>query len=163
MFLNYISVLIVSAFDAWHYLFVVLGLEIKPDFYLTIINNRIYYTLLSRFFLHKNKKKQMELRMKGKSVQCAIVLLAVGILIFGTGFFEPAREKGLAIACTNNLKQIVLGIILFSDDNSDKLPAAQDWEKKISSYVGGRKHLSAPKPITNSIISILEMARRKKK
>ena len=85
--------------------------------------------------------------MKSKSVLCAVVLLAVGILMFGTGCSaaSAARENSRAIACTSNLKQIVLGILLFADDNSDKLPAAQEWEKKISSYVGDEKTFVCPK------------------
>ena len=38
-----------------------------------------------------------------------------------------ARQKARAISCVNNMKQICLGIIMYTNDNRDTLPLADPW------------------------------------
>ncbi len=47
-----------------------------------------------------------------------------------------AQEKALEIKCSRKLKQLGLGLMLYTNDHNDKLPTANGWEKELKDYVG---------------------------
>ena len=55
-----------------------------------------------------------------------------------------AKGKASTISCTNNLKQLGLGLMMYAIDNDDKLPANKDWEKTIAEHVGDAKAFVCP-------------------
>ena len=57
-------------------------------------------------------------------VVIAIIAILAGLLL---PTLSKAKEKGLAVACLNNTKQIALGTIMYADDNSDFFPRPVQW------------------------------------
>ena len=57
-------------------------------------------------------------------VVIAIIAILAAILF---PVFAKAREKARQTACTNNLKQLSLGLMQYTQENNEKMPRAIDW------------------------------------
>ena len=73
-------------------------------------------------------------------VVIAIIAILAAMLLPA---LSQAREKARAISCTNNAKQIMLGVILYADDHDSNIPYGQfdetptrTWDYKLLPYVG---------------------------
>ena len=73
-------------------------------------------------------------------VVIAIIAILAAMLLPA---LSQAREKARTISCTNNVKQMMLGIILYADDHNSSIPYGQFdepvvryWNHKILPYVG---------------------------
>ncbi|NLF16905.1 MAG: DUF1559 domain-containing protein [Lentisphaerae bacterium] len=73
-------------------------------------------------------------------VVIAIIAILAAMLLPA---LSQAREKARAISCTNNAKQIMLGVILYADDHDSNIPygqfdetPARTWDYKLLPYVG---------------------------
>ncbi|MBP5673370.1 MAG: hypothetical protein K5787_01965 [Lentisphaeria bacterium] len=84
--------------------------------------------------------------MKRKSVNYVVAFLAVMMLplMVSCGIMKKAEAKKKTILCINNLKQLSLGMVIFTDDNGGKLPEAKDWEAKVKEYVGSDEPFTCP-------------------
>jgi prepilin-type processing-associated H-X9-DG protein/prepilin-type N-terminal cleavage/methylation domain-containing protein len=72
-------------------------------------------------------------------VVIAIIAILMSLLISGV---KNAKDMAKRLACANNEKQIVFGIVSYSNDWNSWLPvsniggAPYEWKREISSYVG---------------------------
>ena len=71
-------------------------------------------------YLAELKATTVEVKGKSLVMKCPTdlegVALEVGIVL------RKAQEKARAISCTNNLKQLLLGIVMYVDDHKNKMP-----------------------------------------
>lgn len=63
-------------------------------------------------------------------VVIAIIAILASILF---PVFGKAREKARQTQCTNNLRQIAVGVNIFTTEHDDTLPATADWTKQFTS------------------------------
>ncbi len=74
-------------------------------------------------------------------VVIAVIAILAALLLAAVG---SAKDKARRITCTNNLRQINLGVRMYSDDSNDKAPKPALWtahpyeayKQLMKSYVG---------------------------
>lgn len=54
------------------------------------------------------------------------------------------NSKAMTIKCQNNLKQLVLCLVLYASDNDDILPASSNWQQVLKDYIEDAKILNCP-------------------
>ncbi len=93
-------------------------------------------------------------------VVIAIIAILASMLLPA---LQSAREKGRAISCTNNLKQIGLATTLYTGDQAGFLPAARFngpvWALQISVYLGKPAPVGTNKAAYDPIAPALEGAK----
>ena len=72
-------------------------------------------------------------------VVIAIIAILAAILF---PVFSKAREKARQAACTSNLKQIALAVLIYTQENDEKYPLATGWASTIG--LSGNKALICP-------------------
>jgi type II secretory pathway pseudopilin PulG len=55
-----------------------------------------------------------------------------------------AKQRAQTIACVNNMKQLALGVRIYSSDNKDQFPPAANWCDAIRANVGSEKPFKCP-------------------
>jgi prepilin-type processing-associated H-X9-DG protein len=77
----------------------------------------------------------------GICVSAVMLFLAIPMTAMVAGMTLPAlakaKSKAQTINCVNNLKQISLGLRIYSSDHDDNLPPAATWCDAIRNEIGG--------------------------
>lgn len=101
---------------------------------------------------------------------CLLVAVFAALLF---PVFGQARESARATSCLSNLKQIDLGILMYTQDYDERLPIATNWQTGINPYIKNEKLFHCPSalfvtaqsapPATNyaynSTLDMMKMAR----
>lgn len=78
-------------------------------------------------------------------VGCLLLLLTIGILaavLFPV--FGQAREKAQQSACLANVKQLMLGQMIYATDYDEHLPPASDWPQNCFPYINSAEVYLCP-------------------
>ena len=100
-------------------------------------------------------------------VVIAIIAILASMLLPA---LQQAREKARAISCTNQMKQLGLGWIMYTDDNKERTPRydgnipnytlengvrrGRQWSPRIYPYVGDIKTFGCPSSSRNPAVPI---------
>ena len=66
-------------------------------------------------------------------VVIAIIAILAAMLLPA---LSKAKQKAYGISCVSNMKQLAIGIVMYGNDNSDKLPL--NWVGNNQAWIGGR-------------------------
>jgi len=58
--------------------------------------------------------------------------------------FAMSREKARQSSCMSNVKQIMLGALMFAKDHNDRLPDAYRWQEQVAPYVRNASVFECP-------------------
>ena len=74
--------------------------------------------------------------LAGTIVSAALLLLAPIPAAMLLPALAKAKQKAATVHCLNNVKQFNLALIMYSDDNKDRLPARNVWCDSLITYLG---------------------------
>ncbi len=98
---------------------------------------------------------QPQAKSGGGVITVLLIIVGIIVLLFvgGAALLLPAigkaREKARLVSCMNNMKQIGLGMIVFSNEHNDKLPKADNCKEKIMEYIGSEIPFHCPSSKTS--------------
>lgn len=80
----------------------------------------------------------------GEGIAIAGTIVSALFLVFGIGMFAGivipafagAKQRAMAIACMNNLRQLSLATRLYAGNHEEQFPAATNWCDALKEYVG---------------------------
>ena len=70
--------------------------------------------------------------------------LIVGAMREIAAVLVKARAKALEVSCSNNLKALLLAVILYACDHDDNLPTQASWRAELLEYVSSAKDFECP-------------------
>jgi prepilin-type processing-associated H-X9-DG protein len=87
-------------------------------------------------------KGQGQLRGQGLAIAGTVVSAVFLLLVpISAAMLLPAlgkaKQKAAGIYCMNNVKQLNLGLIMYSSDNKDTFPSGNAWCDALRPYLGG--------------------------
>jgi prepilin-type N-terminal cleavage/methylation domain-containing protein/prepilin-type processing-associated H-X9-DG protein len=106
----------------------------------------------------------MKIKNSNKGFTLIEVLIVIFIIIILAGILLPvlsrARESARRTQCASNLRQIGLGLIMYSDENNGTYPingatAMSDLNKLYPDYVSERKAFKCP---SDNLVTVAENA-----
>ena len=77
-----------------------------------------------------------------QTLGCLTMLFIVGAILFPV--FARARPKACSNNCLSNVKQLMLGQLMYASDNHDQFPPAQDWAWREMPYVKNEQIFACP-------------------
>ena len=103
-------------------------------------------------FLAHSKIRQSSGRLTGSGLATTGIVLSciamlLGLIAIPAAMLLPAlakaKQRAQTINCMNNVKQLALGVRMYSSDHNDVLPAAAKWDDAITQYIGS---IGSPRP-----------------
>lgn len=73
---------------------------------------------------------------------CGLLAVVAAVLF---PVFAQAREAAVATMCLSNIKQIATAQLVYSVDNDDRFPAAEDWQDRVTPYTTSQSLFDCPK------------------
>jgi hypothetical protein len=91
-------------------------------------------------------KSQGQLRGQGLAIAGTIVSAVFLLLIpISAAMLLPAlskaKQKATGIVCMNNVRQLILGLRMYADDNKDQLPSGNTWCDALRPYLAGSTNM----------------------
>jgi prepilin-type N-terminal cleavage/methylation domain-containing protein/prepilin-type processing-associated H-X9-DG protein len=77
-------------------------------------------------------------------IELLIVVVIIAILIAIFWPIRGDREKWRLASCENNLKQLALGLLIYSNDAAEHLPPVDRWALAVRPYVKSGKLFTCP-------------------
>ncbi len=93
-------------------------------------------------------------KLTGRLIELFVVLGILGMLgaiLFPV--FARSREKARQPACLSNVKQIVLAVMMYAQDNDGRLARASTWDVEIEPYLKNRAIYRCPADNTDQEVS----------
>ena len=93
-------------------------------------------------------------KLTGRLIELFVVVGIMGLLgaiLFPV--FARSREKARQPACLSNVKQVVLAVMTYAQDNSGRLPRASTWDVEIEPYLRNRAIYRCPVDNTDQEVS----------
>ena len=104
-------------------------------------------------FLAHSKIRQSGGRLTGSGLATTGIVLSgitmlLGLVLIPAAMLLPAlakaKQKAQNINCLNNVKQLALGMKMYSSDNNDVMPSAAKWDDAITQYIGSARPFQCP-------------------
>lgn len=104
-------------------------------------------------FMAHSRIRQSGGRLTGSGLATAgivlsLIFMLLGLLAVPAALLLPAlakaKQKAQTITCVNNVKQLALGVRLYSSDHNDVLPTAAKWDDAITQYIGSSRPFQCP-------------------
>lgn len=91
-------------------------------------------------------------QLKGNGLAIAGICVSGLMLLFAIPFMAAltlpalakAKQRAQTVACMNNMKQLVLAVKMYADDNKNQFPPAATWCDAIQPAVGSDKLFKCP-------------------
>ncbi|MBM3476001.1 MAG: DUF4349 domain-containing protein [Armatimonadetes bacterium] len=80
-----------------------------------------------------------------------VLVVLVGAITFPV--FSRPRSKARQTSCMSNLKQLALGMLMFTEDHAGQLPSALTWQRDVYPYVKNEQLFRCPTDETNQTCS----------
>jgi prepilin-type processing-associated H-X9-DG protein len=96
-----------------------------------------------------------EPKKQGASTGAIIAVVVGSVLLFGLlvvailgailfPVFTQAREKARTVSCQSNLKQIALGVMMYTQDYDGRCPLADKWTGQLDPYLKNNQIFRCP-------------------
>lgn len=97
----------------------------------------------------------------GRKELIAVIAVVVVLAGLGFAFLRKAKKEAMSDACMNNLKQLGMGTLMYTEDNDRKLPYAyihysdqkqSSWDSLVLKYVQSSMRTDKSKPPPSSAV-----------
>jgi len=94
-------------------------------------------------------------RAMSRSVRIAVTvgLVVLGLLTLATPWGLRCWERRCQYACSSNVAQLALGVLMYAQDYDERFPSAATWDEAIFPHVKNREVFRCPRNNTKASVS----------